>query len=227
MFSSAPVVQLNIPPTVFPTRSMFNIITASPTARSTPQPNNILIISATQQASSQPTSAQPTSVQPTSVQPTSVQPTSVQPTRLPSPVPTSQQPTHNPTLSPISTASPTQFNVGLSSKTAASNNQTSTDNIGIIVGCVSIILLIIGAFMCFMNRKTTDKKTPYEIWTTHYKNNKEIPLQESHNEDIHHFYHKSPRLSINPNTTFTPHISTRPSNSIRLGPQRNSQINNY
>ena len=37
------------------------------------------------------------------------------------------------------------------------------------------------------------------------------------NEDIHHFYNRSPRPSINQNTIFTPHVSGRIST-------RNSQI---
>ena len=84
------------------------------------------------------------------------------------------------------------------------------------------------------NRK--DKLSPYQIWSAHYSNKaKETEAvhmpNHSHtnmNEDIHHFYSKSPRPSINQNTTFTPHLSTKPAyRNSQLGGQLGSQRNSY
>jgi hypothetical protein len=81
-----------------------------------------------------------------------------------------------------------------------------------------------------------EKLTPYQIWSAHYSaKTKEAevvnsPQHSPHqmNEDIHHFYNRSPRPSINQHTTFTPHLSSKTAyrNSQlggQLGSQRNSQ----
>jgi hypothetical protein len=103
------------------------------------------------------------------------------------------------------------------------------------VGCVILVLLIIFACVLYANNKK-DKLTPYQIWSAHYSAKSKDPetVNSSHhyphhmNEDIHHFYSRSPRPSINQHTTFTPHLSTKISHRNsqlggQLGFQRNSQ----
>jgi len=53
-------------------------------------------------------------------------------------------------------------------------------------------------------------------------------MEQNANQDIHHFYNRTPRPSINQPTVFTPHLSTKTTyrNSQlggQLGSQRNSQ----
>jgi hypothetical protein len=203
VFSTAPTVKSNIPPTLVPTISMFTMTTAPPTirstARSTPAPSLLKVV-VTQQASptQRPNTAPPTA-----------QP-SLQPTITPS-----FRPTPIPSLQPvITTLSPTALGVGVSSINSASNGQTSNSQmiIGVGVGCLILVIIIICTCI-FVSRK---KKSPYQIWTAHYsEKSQEKPMNSK--EDIHHFYSKSPRPSFNQNTVFTPHVSGRISS-------RNSQI---
>jgi hypothetical protein len=51
--------------------------------------------------------------------------------------------------------------------------------------------------------------TPYEIWTTHYNTPVTPTPTPIEKEDIHHFYHRSPRPSVNVYPSFTPHVSGR------------------
>ena len=87
---------------------------------------------------------------------------------------------------------------------------------------------MIGLVVCCINKKS-GKMSPYELWSTHYSEKKANPLSinpKESNEDIHHFYTRSPRPSINPNPVFTPHISSNPSyRNSQLGGQLGSQRN--
>jgi hypothetical protein len=101
---------------------------------------------------------------------------------------------------------------------------------------------MISACIYLLNRKTT-KPSPFERWTSHYSDKNKAPQQNPVvNEDIHHFYTRTPRPSISPNPVFTPHISANPSyrnsqsggqlgsqrNSLRLSlPNRRQQQHNY
>jgi len=214
-FSSAPVV---VRPSAFPTRvptgSLFNMMTNSPTII-TRAPTSLRV------SISSPTLA-PSKLIPTQVP-------SAQPTLAPSVAPSaapSLQPSAQPSLTP--TTSPTAA-VGASSINSVSTGQSvnSSTAIGVGIGC--LILVIILAIACvFFAKKSKEKKTPYEIWSSHYSN-KNQPLQnhiqpQTHvNEDIHHFYNKSSNYiptskpSVNQNSVFTPHVSGRTS-------FRNSQI---
>jgi hypothetical protein len=156
----------------------------------------------------------------------SAQPTvapSAAPSAAPSVVP-SLQPSLTPTSSPVSA-------IGASSISSASNGQSvnSPTAIGVGIGCIILVIILVGACV-FFTRKSKGKMTPYEIWSSHYSNkNQQSTVQSpsTHmNEDIHHFYNKAPRPSINQNTVFTPHVSGRTSfrNSqivTHIGPQNN------
>jgi hypothetical protein len=123
------------------------------------------------------------------------------PTVTPTPIPT-----NIPSISP--TTIPTTGNIEASSTSkVASTTTTSSTTIGAAVGC-SIVLILLILVCVFLIRKQS--KTPYEIWTTHYnKNNKPIEPPPVEREDIHHFYHRSPRPSVNVYPAFTPHVSGR------------------
>jgi len=160
----------------------------------------------------------------------SAQPT-VAPSATPSVVPSLQPsfaPTFQPSLTP--TSSPVSA-IGASSISSASNGQSvnSPTAIGVGIGCIILVIILV-AVCVFFTRKSKGKMTPYEIWSSHYHNkNQQSPIQSpstNMNEDIHHFYHKAPRPSINQNTVFTPHVSGRTSfrNSqivTHIGPQNN------
>jgi hypothetical protein len=135
------------------------------------------------------------------------------------------QPSLTPTNSPAAA-------VGASSINSASNGETATSPtaIGVGIGCIILVIILVAACV-FFTKKSNSKMTPYEIWSSHYSN-KNQPLQthvqpQSHmNEDIHHFYSKNQRPSVNQNTVFTPHVSGRTSfrNSqivTHIGPQNN------
>jgi len=161
---------------------------------------------------------------------------STQPTLAPTVVP-SATPSFKPTLQPTAqpsfapTNSPTAA-VGASSinsVSTGSQSNFSTAAIGATVGCIILVIILVSACV-FFTRKSKGKMTPYEIWSSHYYNKtQQSPIQSpsTHmNEDIHHFYHKAARPSINQNTVFTPHVSGRTSfrNSqivTQMGPQNN------
>jgi hypothetical protein len=218
VFSSAPTIQSNIPPTRIPTVSMFSMTTPPPTVKptihATPAPSLLKTVSQQASPTQRPNTASPT--QQPSVQPT-ITP-SFRPTPLPTNIPTQALLTLNPT-----TAS------GVSSINSASNSQPGVSNvsIGVVVGCIIVALIVVVACIFFARKSSKEKKTPYQIWSEHYSN-KNQPMQNLENnvinhppihmnEDIHHFYSKSPRPSFNQNTVFTPHVSGRISS-------RNSQI---
>jgi hypothetical protein len=204
VFSSSPTIRSNIPPTFVPTISMFSMITQIPTLRPTSRPTVSPTLKAvTQQASptQRPNTAPPTA------QP-SVQPT-ITPSFRPTPVPSLA-----PSQPVTTTLSPTTSGVGVSSINSASNGQTNKSQmiIGVGVGCLILVIIIIIACI-FVSRK---KQSPYQIWTAHYSGkSQEKPMDSK--EDIHHFYSKSSRPSLNQNSVFTPHVSGRISS-------RNSQI---
>jgi len=179
-----------------------------------------------------------------------IAPSKLIPTQLPSAIPTSTpsvtptaapsfQPSLQPTLQPnfAPTNSPAAA-VGASSINSASNGQSvnSSTAIGVGIGCVILVIILVAACV-FFTRKSKEKKTPYEIWSSHYSNKNQqnhIHPQMSVNEDIHHFYNKSSnyipssRPSVNQNTVFTPHVSGRMSfrNSqivTQMGPQANNK----
>jgi len=212
VFSTAPTVKSNIPPTRVPTLSMFTMTTAPPTIgstvratiHSTPVPSLLKAVVSQQASPTQQPNTAPPTVQP-----------SVQPTITPSfrPTPT---PTASPTQEFITSLTPTTAS-GVSSINSASNSQTTTSSmaVGVGVGCLILVMIVIGACI-FVSRK---KKSPYQIWASHYSNRQSTPLQprDSMNEDIHHFYNKNQRPPVLQHTVFTPHVSSRQS-------FRNSQI---
>ena len=205
VFSSAPTVKSNIPPTFIPTISMFTMTTAPPTigstVRATPAPSLLKVVVSQQASPTQRPNAAPPTAQP-----------GVEPTITPSFRPT-PPPTVTPTQEFITTFNPTIAN-GLSSINSASNGQTNNSQmiIGVGVGCLILVIIIIGACI-FVSRK---KQSPYQIWSNYYAK-KPQEKQINSNEDIHHFYSKSPRPSFNQNTVFIPHVSGRITS-------RNSQI---
>jgi hypothetical protein len=166
-------------------------------------------------------------------------PTTLLPTVAPSQLPTfvpSFRPTPIPTLTPTEallaavTFNPTNAN-GLSSINSASNGQTSNSSlsIGVVTGCVIVVIIVVAACIFVARKGSKEKMSPYQRWTTHYSNrgqemqnqNQNVvthpPINMREDKDIHHFYNKSPRPSINQNTVFTPHVTGRISS-------RNSQI---
>ena len=156
--------------------------------------------------------------------PTSMRPT-VTPTFQATPIP-SMNPTIIPTQLP-STLSPSQVSIGLNSGSVSSQTSGPTTTIASIVVGVVVFLIIIGLIVFCIHKK--NRMSPYEIWSTHYSDNKKnkTVLNPSVNEDIHHFYSKGQRPSMSPNPVFTPHLSANPSyrNSQlggKLGSQRNS-----
>jgi hypothetical protein len=208
VFSSAPTIFTNIPPTVFPTMSMFGIITNFPTISPTPKPIFSLFIPAPTRSPTPNSVAQTPS------------PTLI-PSQTPSQNPTekfSLQPTQTPTQLPsqLPTQSPSQPDIGLlSANTKSSTGQTNTSSTAVIaaVASVVVVLMIIVAFICLNRAKSGNKKSPFEIWTEHYANsNKEIPNLKQRqsqttniiNDDIHHFYHKSPTPNIVPKLNVVP-----------------------
>jgi hypothetical protein len=85
--------------------------------------------------------------------------------------------------------------------------------------------MFIGICVFIINRRQKSK-TPFEAWAEHYDKNArrpDTPINNQQNEDIHHFYKKSPRLSISQNTAFTPYVSGRiPQRNSIIGHQTNS-----
>ena len=204
MFSSAPVVNLNIPPTLVPTVSMFTLLTRAPT-------KNSIISSPTMSPIIQP------SILPTPLPITSFPITSLPITSFPTSIPTfkpSTMPTVTPTPIPTNIPSmiPTTISTTGNLETSSTGKEVNTSNnssttIGAVVGSIILLLLLILA-CAFLIRKQS--KTPYENWTTHYnKNNTPIEPAPVENEDIHHFYNRSPRPSVHVYPAFTPHISSR------------------
>jgi hypothetical protein len=158
-------------------------------------------------------------------------PTSLRPTTTPTPAPsvTPSFITPIPTQLP-STNSPSQATIGLNSGTITNKGSTSASTVMIasVVACIVVILIMIGIVAYCMN-KNKAKMSPYDIWTNYYSE-KKVPTQAKPqsivNEDIHHFYSKNQRASINPNPVFTPHLSANPSyRNSQLGGQLGSQRN--
>jgi len=217
IFSSAPVPATSFWPTRVPTFSMFTITTPNPTAHVSFKP-----------------SASPTLLRSVSLPiPVTNQPSLV-PTASPTLVPT-VSPTLVPTLVPTNilmspTLSPTNANLGSSSINSVSeskNNGVSSGTIAAVIACVVVFIILISVCVYLLNRNKT-KSSPFERWTSHYSNkNQQTQQLPVVNDDIHHFYNRTPRPSISPNPVFTPHISANPSyrNSQmggKLGSQRNS-----
>jgi len=190
--------------------------TVKPTIHATPAPSLLKTVSQQASSTQRPNTASPT------------QQPSVQPTITPSFRPT-PQPTNIPTQA-LLTLNPTTAS-GVSSINSASNGQTTSSSlsIGVVVGCIIVALIVVVACIFVARKSSKEKKTPYQIWSEHYSNkgqemqnqNKNVithpPINMKEDNDIHHFYSKSPRPSFNQNTVFTPHVSGRISS-------RNSQI---
>ena len=217
VFSSAPVPATSFLPTLVPTFTMFTITTPNPTAHVSFKP-----------------SASPTLLRSVSLPiPLTNKPTLV-PTLVPTALPT-LVPSLVPTLIPtniviLPTLSPTNANLDSSSINSVSeskNNGVSSGTIAAVIACVVVFIILISVCVYILNRKTT-KSSPFERWTSHYSNkNQQTQQVPVVNDDIHHFYNRTPRPSISPNPVFTPHISANPSyrNSQmggKLGSQRNS-----
>jgi len=220
IFSNAPVKQTNIPPTVFPTISMFSITTNTPTTKTVSSTVSSPTISPTLLNTFSPTIS--------TLRPTTIPPT-VLPTNLPITSPT-QIPTFSPTA--ILTNSPTQSSGGSSSSLnsgSVRNQQSTPTTIGAVVGCIVVLLILVGICAFIINRRSkTTTLTPFEKWTTHYSSKGPQLKQNVVDDDIHHFYNKSPRPSFNPNPTFTPHLSTRQSQRYsQTTPKRNSNRMTY
>jgi hypothetical protein len=226
-FSSAPVSPTSFNPTRVPTFSMFTVATTSPTQNPTLTPSSLRTITTATTVSS-PT-RNPTLTQNPTLLP-SLNPT-LSPTAMPTLTPTILI-TIAPTLTPTATGG-----VGVSSINSASSSQSSvsTTAIGVGVGCIVIVLALIFACVMYANNRK-DKLSPYQIWSAHYSNKAKdtdavhMPHHSpsNMNEDIHHFYSKSPRPSINQHTTFTPHLSTKTAyRNSQLGGQLGSQRNSY
>jgi hypothetical protein len=111
----------------------------------------------------------------------------------------------------------------------------SSGTIAAIIVSIVLMILFVLVFLFIMNRRQK-VKTPFEIWTDHYETQKtRSPTQIPHintqtSPDIHHFYNKSPtprqrlsispqRLSISPNTAFSPYVATQQRNSQRNSAQ--------
>ena len=231
MFSSAPVLQLNIPPTLVPTTNMFSVLPLFPTLLPTLFPTSMI----------QPKIITSPTISPTNVQ--TISPTTTTPSFRPSFQPTIDNPTLVPTISLLQTTLfPTQNNIGLSSiNTNQYPTSTSSTTIGAIVGSIILLLIFIGICVFMINKNSKDKKSPYEIWSAYYNSKSDNNINQTNtittpnnmDNDIHHFYSKSQRPSIYPAPSFTPHISnkstTRNSTIDKpLGSQRNSQrISSY
>ena len=220
VFSSAPTIKSNIPPTIVPTISMFSILSAPPTSRSTPTPSNIReTILSTQVPSTLTPSLSPT--------PAATLAPSATPSFRPSPTPSLAQ----------QTSTPSSSGVGASSVNSASTTTTTSPTIVTIASVVAcaVILIIVVVFCVYVTNKSKRKMTPFQKWTTHYADKPQNPIHNHNkqietNEDIHHFYSKSgyiptSRPSINQNTVFIPHVSSRASlqASAPIGAQKSSK----
>jgi hypothetical protein len=200
VFSSAPTIRSNIPPTRVPTISLFfmegaptlipyvgSVQSGSPTVRTTASPTQQS--TNTQRPSSLPTvrdTLAPTTV---TLSPTATNPPSVLPTVLPS---------VEITPSPSSGA-----NV-LSSNGGSVNSSPSTNSNVIYVTVIVICILICAGIFVFFYLHKKKVQTPFTKWTTYYDNRDTIATDRrtiTNDEDIHHFYTKRSQPA------FVPHIS--------------------
>ena len=226
IFSNVPTQQSNIPPTFFPTVSMFTMITSQPVLP-TPSPTYLR----TREPTQNPSTTNPTSTRPTS-NPTIIVGGQLPTIQISTPTPTTQIPTSTPTIQ-IPTPIPTPTTIV--SKTSDSITTTSKISLNItIISIIStiIVLIIIVTCLCFMKKKPMKQMNAYKKWITHYdsKLNKPETIKTNKNtenyDDMYHFYSKQ----------HTPHIISSPyissSQSIRnsrttiRGPQehQNSQL---
>jgi len=157
VFSSAPTIKSNIPPTLVPTISMFSMNTFFPTAKPTLAPSSLRTI----------TTQKPTNTVTPTVLPTLIP--SIMPTISPTILRTAE-PSISPTkiLSTAPTFSPTSTGVGASSISSVSSSQTGTSNIaiGVGIGCLFLAIIMVCACIFFRNKK--EKQTPYQVWTSYY-----------------------------------------------------------
>ena len=217
-FSTAPVP---VTPSAFPSRvptiSMFSMLTNIPTR--TPTSLRVSIASPT--------------ISPSKLIPTKLP--SLNPTLVPSVTPSFQasfqpsfQPSAQPSFAPTNSQTAAVGASSINNASTGDQSKISTTVIGSIAGCLILVILIITFCICFI-KKSKEKKNPYEIWSSYYSNKNQpthIQPQTHVNEDIHHFYRKSQRPSVNQNSVFTPHVSGRTSfrNSqivTQMGPQAN------
>jgi hypothetical protein len=121
----------------------------------------------------------------------------------------------------------------LNKESSNSQSSVSSTTIGAVVASIVVLLVMIILCALFISKKS-NKPSPFELWTEHYSNKRDTthtqPMQQLAKEydDIHHFYNRSPRPSINQNPPFTPHLSGKISSRNsqlggQLGSQRNSQ----
>jgi len=200
VFSSAPTIKSNIPPTRVPTISLFlmegaptlipyvgSVQSGSPTVRLTVSPTQLP--TNTQRPSSLPTVRDTPSPTVVTLTPTATNPPSFLPTMLPS---------AEITLAPSSGANILSSNGGSMSSNAPTNN-----NIVYVTVAIICILVCVGIFVFFyLHKKKT--QTPFTKWTTYYDNRDTISTDRrtiTNEEDIHHFYTKRAQ------PTFVPHIA--------------------
>jgi hypothetical protein len=220
VFSSAPVSQTSSFPTRVPTISMFKIIIFNPTSN----PSSI--------ATQNPSSLRINTIQSSPTQTPSIIRNTFYPSQQLTLTPTltpTFKPTSFPSLEPTktfftTTQKPTNIGIDASSMNNASNGQNSVSSaaIGVIVACIIILAIIIAACAIYNHRKSKERMSPYQIWSSYYSQKKEDNILSDKslqmNKDIHHFYNNhTPRPSITQNTVFVPHVSGRTS-------FRNSQI---
>ena len=202
MFSAAPTIYTNIPPTLVPTKSMFTILTNTPTNIKTNTPSF--------RATPTPSSIHPTVIITRSPTQQPTQQPSRQPTQNPTPIIT-QNPTN--VLRDIYTSPPTSNTLSSLSKDSGSNSQQSGLNTTIAIIIVIVIVFFIVIFSYFIiKNKGCEKSSAYNKWVNHYGNNK-MNNKSNENQDIHHFYSKSA-------PPFKPHISMDNRKRYSMQPQR-------
>jgi len=233
IFSNAPTIRSNIPPTLLPTVSMFTMDTSTPSTRATLAPSSLRTTTTVSLTTRTPTITPNPSFNPTLLP-------SQSPTVLPSLIPTMLI-TNAPSLAPSLAPTLTTTGGGLSSSSisGASTSQTGTSTvaIGVGIGCIFLVIIMMCAFIFFRNKK--EKKTPYQVWSSYYSDktrnqptnlvqNLEQNLEQNANQDIHHFYNRTPRPSIDQPTVFTPHLSAKTTyRNSQLGGQLGSQRNSH
>jgi hypothetical protein len=187
VFSSAPTIFSNIPPTRVPTMSMFGILTNRPTTAPSNKPSFLTTTPTIQSLSVRPT-----------LNPTIAQ--TMSPTLNPT-IAQTMGPMLNPTIA--QTMGPSQSVMTSAKASAGTTNNTPTGTIVAAVGCSVVLLIMIGVCVYAINKKSNS--TPYETWTTYYQNKSRQSMNVTQNDvltdDIHHYYRKPNRLSVTPKTT--------------------------
>ena len=224
----------NVPPTFFPTISLFSIITLKPTAvqlAREPQPTfpSLPGFPPSQLMFYQPT-FHPTSLRTnnpistnapsritvvpiTDSMQASLSP-SPAPTLTPSPAPSltpSPAPSLSPSLTPSLSPSTTTLILKNSNNEASSNSQNAP-NTTIIIAVIVVVFIIIAIVACVVLFKKPQVKQvdAYQKWNNYYESKEK---NREHKEDIHHFYSK--------NRVVGPHVVTFPPTRLSM---QNSRI---